>query len=74
MKKIVEVELNFPGKLKEEPIFYYIIKNFDVVVNIREASFSTEMGWGIVKFEGEEAELKRLFDYLLSWGVTINIL
>ncbi len=71
-KKTIEVELTFPGKLKEEPVFYYIIKNFDVVPNILEASFSTDMGWAIVKFEGEEKELSRLFEYLRSWGVERN--
>ncbi|MCM8773207.1 MAG: NIL domain-containing protein [Candidatus Omnitrophica bacterium] len=67
-----EVELIIPGELKEEPIFYYIIKNFDVIPNIVEASFSTEMGWAIVKFEGEPQEIERLFDFLRDKGVRIN--
>ena len=72
-KKAVEVELTFPGKLKEEPVFYYIIKNFNIVPNILEASFSTEMGWAIVKFEGTEKDLNKLFEYLRSWDVSINL-
>ncbi|MCM8826953.1 MAG: NIL domain-containing protein [Candidatus Omnitrophica bacterium] len=67
-----EVELIIPGELKEEPIFYHIIKNFDVIPNIVEASFSTEMGWAIVKFEGEPQEIERLFDFLRNKGVRIN--
>ena len=51
-----EVELNIPGKFKEEPFFYYLIKNFEVVPNIVEASFSTDMGWAMVRFEGKEKE------------------
>ncbi|OQX79508.1 MAG: hypothetical protein B6D56_06925 [Candidatus Omnitrophica bacterium 4484_70.1] len=67
-----EVELTFPGGLKDEPVFYYIIKNFEVIPNIREASFSTEMGWAIVQFEGKEAEIKRMLDFLKGKGVQIN--
>ena len=72
-KTAVEAELTFPGKLKDEPVFYYIIKNFEVIPNILEASFSTDMGWAIVKFEGEKKELAKLFDYLRSWDVGINL-
>ena len=67
-----KVELNIPGRLKEEPFFYYIIKNFEVIPRILEASFSTEMGWAIVEFEGKEKELKRLFTFLEEKGVQIS--
>jgi ABC-type methionine transport system ATPase subunit len=69
-----KVELNIPGQLKEEPFFYYIIKNFDVIPRILEASFSTEMGWAIVEFEGKEKELKRLFTFLKEKGIEITFL
>ncbi len=72
MKK-VEVELTFPGELKDEPIFYQIIKNFNVVPNIVEASFSTEMGWAIVSFEGPDEEITRLFEFLRSKNININV-
>ena len=69
----VEVELHIPAKFKDEPIFYYIIKNFEVIPNIVEASFSTEMGWAIVKFEGEKEELERLFNFLKEKGVEVRL-
>lgn len=72
MKK-VEVELTFPGELKDEPIFYQIIKKFNIVPNILEASFSTEMGWAIVTFEGEEQEITRLFEFLRSKNINISV-
>jgi hypothetical protein len=67
-----EVELIIPGELKNEPIFYYIIKDFSIVPNIIEASFSTEMGWALVRLQGKEKELSRLFDFLREKGVRIN--
>lgn len=67
-----KVELNIPGTFKGEPLFYQIIKNFDVIPRILEASFSTEMGWAIVEFEGKDKELKRLFTFLKEKGVEIT--
>lgn len=66
------LELSFPGEFKDEPIFYYIIKNFDIVPNIIEASFSTDMGWAIVNVEGEEKEIERLLEFLKNKGVQIT--
>jgi len=69
---IKEVELIIPGDLKNEPVFYYIIEHFKVIPNIMEASFSTEMGWAIVRFEGKEKELEKMFKFLEDKGVRIN--
>ena len=70
---VKKVEFTFPAELKKEPIFYNIIKNFDVIPNIVEASFSTEMGWAIVKLKGKEEELNRLFNFLKEKGVRVDI-
>ena len=70
MKK--KVELSIPGDLKDEAIFYYIIKHYEVVPNIIEASFSTEMGWALVQFEGKAQELEKLFSFLQEKGVEVK--
>jgi len=67
-----EVELTIPGEFKEEPVFHYISTRFRVVPNIVEASFSTEMGWAIVKLQGEEKELNNLYTFLREKGVRIE--
>lgn len=67
-----EVELNIPSEFKNKPFFYDIIKKFNVVPSILEASFSTEVGWAIVKFEGEQADLDKLFDFLKEEGVEVS--
>ena len=67
----IQVELTFPSDLKDEPVIYKMGRDFRVVPNVLEASFSTEMGWAIVTLEGEEAEVNRLFDYLRTRKVTI---
>jgi hypothetical protein len=68
---IKEVELNIPIEYKDEPFFCYIIRNFDITVRIIEASFSTEMGWAIVSFEGKDKEMNRLFDFLKEKNIDV---
>ncbi len=68
----MEVELIFPKELKNEPIIYQIGRDFNVIPTIIEASFSTDMGWACLILEGDEEELKRLFEYLKSKKITVN--
>lgn len=70
----IKIELTFPGELKEEPIICNLCKKFDLVLNILEASFSTDTGWAILIFEGSEDELKKAFEYLKDKGVKIETL
>lgn len=65
----IKAELTFPGELKEKAIICYLCKTFDITLNIVEASFSTDMGWAILVFEGKEAELKKALEYLKDKGV-----
>ena len=68
----VEVELIFPKELTHEPVIYQIVKNFEIIPTIIEASFSTDMGWAYLILEGKEKELARLFEYLKEKRVTVN--
>ena len=68
----VSVGLNFPGSLKDESVICYISKNFNISVNIIEASFSTSSGWAILKIESEKEEIDKVLEYLISRGITIN--
>ncbi len=68
----ITAELTFPHDLKQRPVFYEIIKKFDVVPTIIEASFSSSTGWAYVTLEGEEEVIKRLFEYLESLNVIVD--
>jgi ABC-type methionine transport system ATPase subunit len=72
MARKITIELNIPGSFKGEPIFYYMVKNYDVIPNIIEASFSTDMGWAIVEIQGEDEEVKSLIGFLESKGVEVK--
>ncbi|MFA6282045.1 MAG: NIL domain-containing protein [Candidatus Omnitrophota bacterium] len=68
----IEVELNIPLEYKDEPFFCYIIKNFNLVVRIIEASFSTSMGWAIVSFEGAEKEINKLLEFFKEKNIEVT--
>lgn len=68
----IKVELTFPGELKEEAIICCICKEFDIVLNIVEASFSTDTGWAILVVKGKNEELKRVFEYIKNKGINIE--
>ena len=66
------IELIFPAELKDEAIICNLCKKFDVVVNILEASFSTETGWAILILKGTDAELSNAINFLKEKGVKIE--
>ena len=68
----LEIEMFIPASLKDEPFFYNIIQKFNVVPNIKEASFSTDMWWAVVQFKGEPAELKNMLEYLQNLDIKIK--
>ncbi len=70
MKMIIG--LTFPGQLKDESIICYLCKNYSVQLNIFEASFSMYSGWAILGIEGEEEEVKKVFEFLRTKNINIE--
>jgi ABC-type methionine transport system ATPase subunit len=68
----IKTEIVFPGELKDKPLICNLCKNFDIVVNIIEASFSTEIGWAILVIKGGEEETKKALEFLENNGVKIE--
>ncbi len=66
------VELTIPKDYKDEPIFYQLIKRFEVIPTIIEASFSTDNGWAYIKIEGGENEIKKAFEFLRSKNIIVD--
>ncbi len=69
----VKVELFIPGDLKDEPIIYNMIKDYEVLVKIIEASFSTESGWAFLSLSAEKKEMEKLFEYLREKGISVEV-
>ncbi len=69
----VKIELTIPSNLKDEPIIYFIGRDFKVIPNIIEASFSTSMGWAVLTIEGEEAEIQKMIESLRQKNIKVDL-
>jgi L-aspartate semialdehyde sulfurtransferase ferredoxin len=64
--------VSFPEELVDRPIIYEVIKQFDVVPNIRRANVESHSGWVILELNGETAQLDDSVTWLEELGCTVN--
>jgi len=68
----LRVRLTFPPALIQEPIAYRLVKDFDIVINIRRAEVKADHGWIALELEGDEAALERGVKWLKERGVQVD--
>jgi ABC-type methionine transport system ATPase subunit len=68
----MRVRLTFPPSLIQEPIIYRLVKDFDIVINIRRADVKAELGWVILEMDASEETLARGVAWLKSRGVQVD--
>ena len=69
----MRVRLTFPPSLIQEPIIYRLVKDFDIVINIRRADVKEDYGWVMLELEaGDEATLEKGVTWLKARGVQVD--
>jgi len=68
----LRVRLTFPAHLIQEPILYRLVKDFDIVINIRRADVKADYGWVAMEMEADEARLQRGVEWLKQRGVQVD--
>jgi ABC-type methionine transport system ATPase subunit len=68
----VRVRLTFPPERIQEPVIYHLVKDFDIVTNIRRADVKADHGWVVLELEGKEDNLDRGIAWLKSKGVKVD--
>lgn len=66
------LRLTFGADKVDEPVIYHVVKEFDVVPNIRRAAIENHLGWMVVLFEGEPQALDAAEAYLREQGVQVD--
>ena len=66
------VQLTFPPSLIQEPIVYRLVKDFDIVINIRRADVKEDYGWVALEMEAGEDTLARGVRWLKDKGVQVD--
>ncbi len=68
----MRVRLTFPSELVQQPIIYRLVKDFDIVPNIRRADVRADHGWMVLEREAAEDGLERGVAWLKTQGVTVD--
>ncbi len=68
----MRLRLTFPAHLVQEPIVYRLVKDFDIVINIRRADVKADHGWIVLELDGAPAALERGVRWLKEKGVQVD--
>ncbi|MCL6640391.1 MAG: NIL domain-containing protein [Candidatus Rokubacteria bacterium] len=64
--------VSFPEELVDRPMIYEIVKQFDVVPNIRRANVEDHSGWIILEISGPHEACDAAIAHLQGLGCTVN--
>jgi hypothetical protein len=64
--------ISFPEALVERPMIYELVKQFDVIPNLRRANVEAHSGWMILELAGEPPARDAAIAYLEGLGCTVN--
>ncbi len=66
------VKLVYPPQLVDEPVLYRIIRDFDLVVNIRQAHVSNQEGWLVIDLRGAESVIQDALNWVRHLGIAVE--
>jgi ABC-type methionine transport system ATPase subunit len=68
----LRVKLIFPEHLIKQPLLGRLVREFDVLPNIRRANVEETMGWIICELAGEDAAVEKAVQWLVDAGVQVD--
>ncbi|HUQ62689.1 MAG TPA: NIL domain-containing protein [Acidimicrobiales bacterium] len=66
------VKLTFPEQLIKEPLLGRLVREFDVLPNIRRANVEDTVGWIVCEFAGEHESVESAIAWLQDKGVQVD--
>ena len=66
------VKFTFLQNLITEPVIHNLGQDFKVVTNIRRADVRDDMGWVVLELEGDDEEITRGLEWVISTGVRVD--
>jgi ABC-type methionine transport system ATPase subunit len=70
--KSERVKLTFPENLIREPVIARLVREFDVLPNIRRANVEEHVGWIICELGGEHDAVERAIEWLHHLGIGVD--
>ena len=68
----VRVRLTFPEHLITEPVIGRMMRNFDVLPNIRRANIEEAVGWIVCEITGDRPTVEAALAWLSEAGVQVD--
>ena len=68
----VRVKLTFPEHLIKQPIIARMVREFDVMPNIRRANVEETVGWMVCELGGDDEAVERAILWLHDLGVQVD--
>ena len=68
----LRVKLTFPEHLIKQPLMGRLVREFDVLPNIRRANIEDEVGWIVCELAGEQASVEKALAWLADAGVQVD--
>ena len=68
----VRVKLTFPEELIREPVIARMVREFDVLPNIRRANVEEHVGWIVCELDGSESAVDAAIAWLRELGVQVD--
>ena len=69
-----KVKLTFPEQLIKQPIIARMVREFDVMPNIRRASVEETVGWIVCELGGDDSAVEEAIAWLRNLGVQVDLL
>jgi ABC-type methionine transport system ATPase subunit len=66
------LRLTFPETQITEPVVYHLVKDYNVVPNIRRAAIENHFGWMVVQLDGDASDIANARQYLEGLGVKVD--
>ena len=68
----VRVKLTFPEHLIKQPVIARMVREFNIMPNIRRANVEETMGWMICELGGNDLAVERAIEWLGDMGVQVD--
>jgi ABC-type methionine transport system ATPase subunit len=68
----VRVKLTFPEELIKQPVIARLVREFDVMPNIRRANVEEHVGWIVCELGGDGEAVERAIEWLHDLGVGVD--
>ena len=68
----LRVKLTFPEHLIKQPLLGRLVREFDVLPNIRRANVEDEVGWIVCELDGPSDAVERAVTWLQELGIQVD--